>query len=201
MSIALVLGHPSPHSFNAALADAYTDAARAAGATVDRIDLHALDFDPVLRAGYGGDQPLEPDLRAAQRTIERADHLVVLFPVWWGGMPALMKGFVDRVFLPGWAFRNNGGALPDKLLAGRSARLVATMDSPAWWYSTVQGRTVHRSAISVWLKYVGFSPVRQSMVYALRELDAAGRAAALQRLRDAGTADARALPVARALPA
>ncbi len=198
MSVLVIVGHPNPNSFNHALAAAYVEGAARTGATVERIDLHTLDFDLSLRGGHDADQPLEPDLVEARAAIDRAEHVVVVFPVWWGGMPALMKGFVDRIFLPGWAFKYTDGPFPERLMAGKSARLVTTMDAPVWYYSTVYGRTVHRSAISSWLKYVGFGPVRQSVVYALRELDARAREAWLDRLREAGASDA--APLAHSRP-
>ena len=166
----LILGHPSPDSFNAALADAYADAARQAGRELRRIDLHALSFDPILHGAYRGDQPLEPDLQAAQADILWAEEIVWVYPVWWGGLPALLKGFLDRVLLPGFAFKYTGPQRWDKLLKGRSAELLVTLDTPPWYFRWVYGAPAHRQMIRTILGFSGiktrrlaeFAPVRPS---------------------------------------
>jgi putative NADPH-quinone reductase len=117
--VLVVLGHPSGESFCGALTECYVDGARSAGHDVRVLRLGALNFDPVLRAGYRQTQPLEPDLLKAQADITWAEHLAFIYPIWWGGIPALMKGFFDRVFLPGFAFRYQAGkAFPDPLHRG-----------------------------------------------------------------------------------
>ena len=189
--ILVINANPNKDSFGVALSAAYAEGAREAGAQVEVIDLVDLDFDPILRAGFGGEQALEPDLERAQRAIERADHVVVEFPVWWGSMPALLRGFVDRTFLPGWAFRNTGGALPEGLLAGRTARLVSTMDSPSWWYWFKHGRAAHRSLVDATLNYVGIKKVSETTIYALRTLEAPARQSWLEKVGALGAADAR----------
>ncbi len=191
--ILVIEAHPDPASFGAALAQAYAAGASAAGATLETLTLAALRFDPILRAGHAGAQALEPALLQAQEAIQRADHLVFQLPVWWGSMPAVLKGFIDRVFLPGWAFQHEGGALPRGLLAGRSARVLATMDSPWWWYWLKHSRAAHRALIQATLHYVGIQRVAQTTLYKVRELSAPQREAWLQRARDLGAADARRL--------
>lgn len=190
--VLVLQAHPDPDSFGAALSEAYAQGARDAGARVERLSLSALSFDPVLHRGHRGTQPLEPDLVVARSAIEAADHLTLQFPVWWGAPPALLKGFIDRAFLPGWAFRYvSGRALPEGLLAGRSARLIATMDSPWWWYWLKHGRAAHRSLIGATLNYVGIQDVRQTTLYRLRERSDAQRRAWLERMARLGAADAR----------
>ncbi len=191
--------HPDPHSYGTALADAYAEGAAAAGAEVRRIALRDLAFDPILHHGFREAQPWEPDLTQTWEAIQAADHLVFEFPVWWGNLPALLKGFVDRVLLPGVAFRNvDGKPLPVGLLAGRTSRLITTMDSPWWWYSLKHGRAAHRAMTGATLHYVGVARVRETTVYALRTLDARQREQHLERARRAGTADASAGSARRA---
>lgn len=133
--ILVIQGHPATDSFCAALGDRYVEAARAAGHEVRLLRLAGLDFDPILHEGYRGMQPLEPDLVAAQAAIQWAGHLSFVYPIWWGSVPALLKGFLDRVFLPGFAFQYRAGALfPDQLLKGRTAHLLVTMDTPPWYF-------------------------------------------------------------------
>ena len=97
-----------------------------------------MSFDPILREGYRQVQPLEADLLQAQADITWAEHLTFVYPIWWGAIPALLKGFFDRVFLPGFAFKYRPGkAFPEQLLRGRSADLLVTMDTPPWYYRWV----------------------------------------------------------------
>jgi len=152
----LILGHPSPDSFNAALADAYASAAQQAGRELRRINLHALSFDPILHGAYRGEQPLEPDLQAAQADILWAEEIVWVYPVWWGGLPALLKGFLDRTLLPGFAYKfRKGHRSWDKLLRGRAARIVVTLDTPGWYDRLVYGRPAWRQMKHTILQFCG----------------------------------------------
>lgn len=136
--VLVILGHPSTDSFCAALSAACVEANLNAGHEVRQLHIADLSFDPVLRDGFGTAQILEPDLLQAQADILWAEHLSFIFPIWWGGIPALLKGFIDRVFLPGFAFKyRTGKAFPDKLLQGRTAHLLLTMDTPPWYYRWV----------------------------------------------------------------
>lgn len=188
--VLVIEAHPDAGRFSTALADAYADGASRAGAQVSRLALRDLRFDPILRGGFRGGQILEPDLLDARAAIEAADHLVWVTPVWWGSLPALLKGFIDRAFLPGWAFENTGAALPKGLLAGRTSRVISTMDSPWWWYWLKHGRAAHRSLIASTLNYVGIAKVSETTVYVLRTLDERARKGWLARAAAAGASDA-----------
>jgi NAD(P)H dehydrogenase (quinone) len=188
----LVLGHPDPRSFNAALTSAYAAGWAEGGGEHRILDLGSLAFDPVLRGGHRNPQPLEPDLQEAQRAIERADHVAWFFPVYWGSPPALVRGFVDRVFLPGWGFQYRGGALPDGLLRGRSSRVVSTMDSPSWWYAIAHRWALHATMGTGTLSFCGFAPVRFSLLHRVREMEARERTRWLERMKAIGRADHRA---------
>ena len=96
--ILVINGHPNPESLNHALASAYVNGAQFSGAQVEYIVISELDFNPNLRYGYQQRTELEPDLLSAWEKIQWADHLVWVHPVWWGGIPAIMKGFIDRLF-------------------------------------------------------------------------------------------------------
>lgn len=161
MSDVLVIdGHPRAGSLGAALAEAYAEAAEAAGVSVARLHLRDLAFDPLLRDGYAAPQPLEPDLVTAQAAIVACRHLVLVYPSWWGAAPALVKGFIDRTFLPGFAFRHGEGGRLQKLLTGRSARTIVTMDWPVWAWSLLLGAPGRRAMRDATLAFCGFSPVR-----------------------------------------
>lgn len=163
--IVIINGHPNPGSFCHAIAEAYKNGALERGAVVREIRIADLDFDPVLKYGYRKRQELEPDLMEAWRTIEWADHLVWVHPVWWGGFPALMKGFIDRLFLPGMAFKYRERSVWwDKLLKGKTAHIITTLDQPGWYYRLFFGRpSVNQLRKSV-LQFCGIRPVRVSYV-------------------------------------
>ncbi|WP_412461495.1 NAD(P)H-dependent oxidoreductase [Pseudomonas sp. SC11] len=159
--ILVVLGHPSSDSFCAALGQTYVQAASEAGHEVRTLDLPALAFDPVLHEGYRQIQPLEPDLRQAQEQILWAEHLVFVYPIWWGGIPALLKGFFDRVFLPGFAFKyRKDSAFPEQLLKGRTAHLLVTMDTPPWYYRWVYRMPGLHQMRKTTLAFCGIKPTR-----------------------------------------
>ncbi|MBX2813562.1 MAG: NAD(P)H-dependent oxidoreductase [Myxococcales bacterium] len=165
--ILTVLGHPSPGSFNEALAEAYTRGVQETGRESTLIRLADLNYDPVLHTTQEG-QELEPDLQFFREQILRAQHINWVFPVWWGSSPALLKGVIDRTFLPGWAFRLKSNGMPEGLLAGRSARTLVTMDAPSWFYRLMYGRSAHNAFKNATLWYVGFKPILSSTYYAVR---------------------------------
>lgn len=160
--ILVLLGHPDQESFCGELADTYDKTARTHGHEVRLLRLGELHFDPILRQGYKkGMQALEPDLVAAQQAIAWAEHLVFVYPIWWGAMPALLKGFIDRVFLPSFAYKyRRGSSMWDKLLEGRSADLLVTMDAPPWYFRWVQRMPGHNQMKKTILEFCGITPVR-----------------------------------------
>lgn len=185
--ILVIQGNPRSDSFCAALAGAYVSGAQKAGAQVTLLDLSALKFDPVLRAGYKQDQPLEEDLVRAQALVEDAEHLVFVYPTWWGTLPALLKGFLDRVFLPGFAFKyRKGSPLWDRLLQGRSARLIVTMDSPVWYNRFVYFSAGHRAMKTATLEYCGIRPVKITQFGSIRHTAEKRRAEYLRQVQKLG---------------
>jgi putative NADPH-quinone reductase len=158
--ILVILGHPGRNSFCGALASSCCEGAKEAGNEVELIALGELSFDPVLHEGYARIQELEPDLVAAQQAISRAQHIVFVYPNWWGGLPALLKGFIDRVFLPGFAFSyRENSRFWDRLLAGRSAQLLVTMDTPPWYYRWFYRMPGHNQMKRTILEFSGIKPV------------------------------------------
>ena len=161
--ILVILGHPADDSFCSALASSYLAGAKAAGNEVQLISLGKSSFDPVLHNGYATIQKLESDLVAAQTAIAWAQHIVFVYPIWWGAMPALLKGFIDRVFLPGFAFKyRDGSAFWDRLLSGRSAHLLVTMDTPPWYFRWVYRMPGHNQMKRTILEFSGIKPVAVS---------------------------------------
>lgn len=136
--ILVLLGHPDTETYSGQIADRYEQAAKNAGHEVARVNLGELRFDPILHKGYKEIQALEPDLITLQEQFRWADHIVIVYPNWWNTMPALLKGFFDRMWLPGFAF--NFDKETNKLiqrLDGKTARVivVAGTHSPfqTWW--------------------------------------------------------------------
>lgn len=161
--VLVILGHPDSASFCGALAESYISGAVSAGHDVKVLRLGDLAFDPILHQGYRKVQELEPDLVAAQEAIQWAQHLVFVYPNWWGAMPALLKGFFDRVFLPGFAFKYRPNSiLWDKLLTGRTAHLIVATDTPAWYYRWVYRAPGHNQMKRTILGFCGIRPVKVS---------------------------------------
>lgn len=197
--ILVILGHPSSKSWNAALAQTYQQAALDAGADVRMLALGDISFDPILWGGFQSEQPLEPALIQAQQDIEWADHIVFVFPMWWATMPALLKGFVDRVMLPNWAFAYQKNGLPKKLLKGRTARIITTMDSPGWWYRFLLRRSLHRTFVQGILHFVGIKPVKETTIYSTRSLNEVQREKTMQKVKQQAIRDVRKISP-KALP-
>jgi putative NADPH-quinone reductase len=164
--IAIIQGHPDPKGghYGHALADAYAKGAKAAGHKVSRIEVAALDF-PLLRSFKEFESgEVVDDLMSARQAIERADHLVILYPLWLGTMPALLKAFFEQLFKPGFAFDYLEGGRWRKRLTGRSARVVITMGMPAFAYRWYFGAHSLKSLERNILKFVGIKPVRESLI-------------------------------------
>lgn len=184
--ILLLDGHPDAQSFCAALHMAYKEGATASGAEVQSLVLRELTFNPNLVHGYRKRTELEPDLLHAQALIRWAEHIVVIHPVWWGSYPALMKGFLDRVFLPGFFFRKIPNSTKTiQLLTGRSARIIYTLDMPRvlWWLS---GRPSYSALKWITLGYCGVSPIRGTAIGSVRLSDEAWRTKWVERVRALG---------------
>ena len=164
MNVLIILGHPRTDSLCGALADAYGKGAREAGTEVRQLDLAKLDFDPNVHTISPNQQVFEDDIRKAQEMILWAEHLVFVYPTWWGTMPALLKGFLDRVLTPGYSFKTcEGGKGYQGLLNGRSAQLITTMDTPPLIYRFVYRQPGKNAMERATLVFCGIRPVH-SMV-------------------------------------
>ena len=112
---------------------------------------------------------MEPDLLDAQEKIKWADHLVLIYPVWWGSIPAIMKGFFDRVLLPGFAFKKKENSVWwDKFLTGKSARIICTLDQPSWFYRFMYARPSTNAVKKLTLHFIGVKPVKVTTIGPLR---------------------------------
>lgn len=186
-------GDPGPSDprgihFCHALADAYAEAAAGAGHAVKRVEIARLDF-PLLRSAADWDAPLPLSLIEARASIQWSEHLVLVFPLWLGTMPALLKAFLEQVLRPGYGFSSTAGpgAKPRKGLAGKSARIVVTLGMPAFlyrWFFFAHG--VKSLARSI-LKFCGVKPVCETYI-GMVEAGEKIRRRALARRRELGNA-------------
>lgn len=188
-NILIIQGHPDgsqPHLCHA-LAAAYADASRQAGHAVRSVDIGALDF-PLLRSKADWDQgAVPPALAQVQEDIRWAQHLVFVFPLWLGGMPALLKGLLEQVARPGFALPRPGeGKGMEKLLRGRSARLVVTMGMPAlvyrWYFRAHSLKALKRNILG----FVGIAPISETLVGMVENMSDQRRAGLLEKLAQLG---------------
>ncbi len=165
----IIVGHPDKESYNFALAKAYKSGAIASGTEVKEVYIRDLDFNPNLEFGYRKRTELEPDLLEAQKLIKWANHLVWIYPVWWGSLPAIMKGFIDRVFLPGFAFKKRENSVWwDKFLTDKTARIICTLDQPGWFYRWINGAPSHYAMRKLTMNFVGVKKVKITTIAPLR---------------------------------
>lgn len=159
--ILIINGHPNKDSFNYGITEAYKKGSEHSGAEVKQIIIADLKFNPNLQFGYQKRTELEPDLTEAWEKIKWAQHLVWVHPVWWGGLPAILKGFIDRLFLPGFAFQYRTNSVWwDKLLKGKTAHIITTIDQPSWYYWLVYGRPSVNQLKKATLEFCGIKPVQ-----------------------------------------
>ncbi|MFC4159135.1 NAD(P)H-dependent oxidoreductase [Chitinimonas lacunae] len=189
--IVLIQGHPDlgERHWCHALEAAYAEGAQAAGHEVERIDIATLQF-PLLRSQYDWEHgSVPPALEEPQRLIKWAEHIVIFFPLWLGDMPALLKGFLEQIARPGFAFTGEGkNPLAHKGLTGRSARVVVTMGMPAAVYRLYFRAHSVRSLERNILGFVGMSPVNETLIGSVGNLDMVEAGKWLGRLRKLGAA-------------
>lgn len=156
MSAVLVIdGHPNPDSLSAAIARTYAEHS----ADARLLTVRDMDFDMHMRFGYTKRMPIEPDLAEARQAIRDAQHLVIVTPLWWRSIPAMLKGFLDRALLPQEDYRYTKLGLPEGLLTGRSARVFITADTPRVLQGMMPDSRL-RSLTRGTLGFCGFKPVR-----------------------------------------
>jgi putative NADPH-quinone reductase len=188
--ILLIQGHPDasePHLCHA-LASSYAQGAEGAGHAVRSINVAELDF-PLLRSQQAWQKgTVPPSLKPAQEDIAWAEHIVFFFPLWLGDMPALLKGFLEQVARPGFAFTYEEGGSPwgKKALTGRSARVVVTMGMPAlvyrWYFRAHSVKSLERNILG----FAGIAPVNETLIGLTGDVKAADAAKWLGKLKRLG---------------
>lgn len=185
--ICIIQGHPTPGGghFCHALADAYAEGATAAGHQVKTIAVAEIDF-PLLRSKQDWDSgETPPAIASAQQAIGWSEHLVVIHPLWVGMMPALLKGFIEQTFRPGFAMRTSATGGWTKLLTGRAARVVVTMGMPALVYRWYFGAHALKS-LAQNLALIGIKPCRHTLIGMIEGMTSEKRRTWLEHLRELG---------------
>lgn len=188
--IVIVQGHPDPGGgrFGHAIAEAYREGAMAAGHEVEILPVAEMDF-PLLRTRQEFDRGVPPDaIVRCQQSILAADHLVIIHPLWLGSMPAVLKGFLEQVFRPGFAFGKpeKPGRPGPRLLRGKSARVIVTMGMPGFAYRWIYGAHAVKSLERNILGFTGFRPVRRTLIGMVEARDGTARQRRLDGVRKLG---------------
>ncbi|MCH7850411.1 MAG: NAD(P)H-dependent oxidoreductase [Nanoarchaeota archaeon] len=185
--ILVILGNPKKTSFGRNLAEAYVKGAKAGDFDVRFLDVTAMKFDPILHEGKDSGQKIEESVLSARKDIYWANHLVFIYPIWWGSMPAIMKGFIERVFSNGFAYKYvKGEAFHRRLLKGKSARLIITMDASYLLYKLLlREHGVKSIKINVFF-FCGIGPVKTSNIYNVRKSGRESREKWLDRIHGFG---------------
>lgn len=183
----IINAHPDKNSFNYALSEAYISGVDKSKWEVEIVNLIDLDFNPILKYGYRQPTELEPDLLDALEKIKSAQHLVWFFPMWWYSVPALLKGFIDRVFLPGIAFEYvEGKPLPKKLFTGKTALMIVTADTPRWYDWLFMGSPAIRQFKRGTLQFCGISPVKVTYIAPIKNSTEKFRVNWIKKVRNIG---------------
>jgi NAD(P)H dehydrogenase (quinone) len=162
--IMIVVGHPHVDSYCEALGEAYRRGAETGGHEARLFALSRMNFDAILREGYRGEQALEPDLVAAREALLASEHIVFVFPLWCGDMPAILKGFIERVLQPDLlAIQASGGKASWKVLKSKSARVIMTMGMPGWFYRWYFGAYALKLLRRNILHFTGVRPVHSTI--------------------------------------
>ena len=146
--ILVINGHPYEKSYVSALFETFVNHLNTERFKIRTIELGKMDFDPVLRYGYSQRMTADRDILLSQEWLKWADHIVFFYPIWWTSMPALLKGWLDRVLTPGFAYNMNGFKTI-KHLKGRTAQLFLTADGPALYQ-----RLIPNSPIRLMRKHI-----------------------------------------------
>jgi len=162
--IMIVIGHPQGRTLCGALGESYRRGAEAAGHEVGLFALSEMKFDPILHEGYRKEQVLEPDLQAAYDALQACDHLVLIFPLWCGDMPALLKGFIERLLQPDLIHRRDtANEMNWAIFKNKTARIVMTLGMPVSIYRFWYGGHALKLLTGNILNFIGIRPVRHTL--------------------------------------
>ncbi|MFE6734996.1 NAD(P)H-dependent oxidoreductase [Microbacterium sp. NPDC057650] len=185
MPTALVIdGHPDSQSLTAELARRYA----AAHGDARLLALRDLDFDPHLRFGYRERMLLEPDLEDAKAALHEATNVVIATPLWWGSVPAVLKGFFDRALLPQQEYRYTPAGLPVGMVGADRGRLLLLADTP-WFFAPITGLPAQTQVARNTMKLCGIRPVKTHRMLGVKTASAAKIEGWLERASRLGASD------------
>lgn len=183
--IVIVVGHARIGTYCEALGEAYKLGAETGGHEVTLFVTSKMTFDPVLHEGFESVQPLEPDLKAAHDAMAAADHIVLVFPLCLGTLPAILKGFLERVLQPDLVEPSKQGKFV-QVLKGKSPRVLVTMGMPGfvyrWWFGAHALKMLKRNILG----FMGVRPVRSTIYGYVEGVGGERRRQWLQEVRAMG---------------
>lgn len=183
MNVLIINGNPKEGSYSDALVKAYEQGASQAHNTIEVLHLRDLKFDLNLKFGYAGELELEKDLQKAIKQLHWCDHMVWVYPLWWSGYPALMKGFIDRAFLPGITYKyHDKKYFPEQLLKGKTGHIICTADSPSWYNQLSLGSPSTKQLKKGTLGFCGVKPVKTTFIGPIRNSTTTFREKWLQKI-------------------
>jgi putative NADPH-quinone reductase len=191
MQIVIIQGHPNPGGgrFCHALAKAYAKGAETSGHQVKVIDIGQLEF-PILRTQEDFDHGEAPEaIRQVQNSIQTAQHLLIIYPLWLGSMPAYLKAFLEQVFRPGFAaIKSTGGKPWKQLLTGKTAHVVITMGMPAiiyrWYFLAHSLKSLERNILG----FCGIKTTKETLIGMVETIDDDKRKQWLAKMEEMGGA-------------
>lgn len=163
MNVLIINGHPGENTFNHALADAFAKGAEKKNSSIKILEINKMGLSLEM-TGFDKDKPVPQQIKDAREQIKWADHFVWIYPTWWANMPALLKAFFEQVFSSGFAFeykKSTKFLKWDKLLAGKSAQIISTMDSPPWYYKLFTGDPGYKTVKDI-MNFCGIKPVKRT---------------------------------------
>ncbi|MDM5155495.1 NAD(P)H-dependent oxidoreductase [Bacillus sp. DX1.1] len=185
MNLLIIYAHPNPSSFNAAILEKVQKGLQETNHSVTTLDLYEEQFNPVLifnEEKRRRDLVYEEETEKYRKLVKEADSFIFIYPVWWWGMPAILKGFIDRVFVTGFAYKYEG-LIPKGLLTGKSAWVINTLDSPLWYAALL-----YRSADWVVMKkgilhFCGIRHIRRSVFQSVQKSELKKREKWLEKIQ------------------
>ena len=184
-SILIINAHPDKQSFCSSLAFAYFKGVDKS--TDNRTLINLVDLDLDFKISPKNIKELKPDVVFVQKMLKNATHIVFVFPNWWGTYPAILKGFIDHIFIPDFAYKyQNNSQLPIPLLKGKSARLIMTMDTPVWYYSLYYKSPGLNSLKKSILNFCGIKPVKTTIFTSVKKSTEKKRKDWLKKIEEMG---------------
>ena len=177
MKTTIVYNHPYEKSYNHAILEASIVGAQKTGSHVHVIDLDSEKFNPVVTSedllGFIKHQQVDPQAQAYSRHIGTSDHLILIFPIWWELMPAMMKGFIDKVIFPGvfYDYKSNGYSMQARSEKLKTITVITTMNTPKLWYKFIYGNVIKNSLIKGTFQKTGYNDVQWLSYNMVKKVD------------------------------